>query len=604
MAGRRQGRASQANGSQIPQRVEDAARTMMNNASSGPRRGYIPNGAGQPQQMPGWQQAPQGYYGTQNQQNPYGGYYAPQQPQQPQQGYYQPLQPQQMYYQQQPVNGGQRGYTPAYGSGSGKQPKPKKKKHTILTVLACTLLAAALGTGGYFAVSNHIETKTINEKITPYDGLFCPGVYVDGIHLGGMTPQQAQNSVDSQIRQQHDNWKVQLTFNGEVLGEINADMLGFAVDTSAVLTQAWAQGHTGTAEQRYEEMLRLEQEPYNDYTAKPEGDTSVIDQKLAEIKAAIDTPARDATMTFVPSESYPFLFEDEAYGRSLDTEPLKERLYQMASTMETGTVEITPESIAPAVRVNDLKSRCVLRAEATTKIDHHSSDERNKNIARAFEFISGTVLEPGQTFSFNKVVGERSLSRGFYEAIEYVSGEHVTGVGGGACQASTTVYQAALKAGLNVTKRYFHNDKVSYADYGLDATVYWDRKDLVFKNNTDGNIYITAVVERDPDAKKKSALRTRVDIYGLYRGDVRYELESEIAETIINTQKPKYKKDTNGEYTTYKDEQVTVVEARDGMKVNVYLVEYTGAFLTDRKYLYTDTYEPQPEVIYVGTKNR
>ena len=592
MAGRRTDRVNQQNGNQIPQRVENAARTMMNNASSGPRRGYIPNAHGRqqiPQQQ--WQQVPPGYYNTQNQQPPYGGYYAPQQPQQ---AFYQP---------QQPAGGAQRGYTPAYGATGGKQ-KTKKKGNTVLTVLICMILTAALGTGGYFAITNHIHTQTINDKVLPYDGLFCPGVYVDGIHLGGMTPEQAENSVISQIRQQHDNWKVQLTYNGEVLGEINADMLGFSVDTATVLTNAWAQGHTGTTEQRYEAMLQLEQEPYSDYTAKPEGNTQAIDQKLAEIKQKIDTPARDAMMTFDPSQSYPFLFEEEVYGRTLNTEPLKEKLYHMVSSMETGTVEITPDSIEPAVKVNDLKSTCVLRAEATTKIDHHSSDERNKNIARAFEFINGTVLKPGESFSFNKVVGERTLARGFYEAIEYVSGEHVTGVGGGACQASTTVYQAALKAGLTVTKREFHNDKVSYADYGLDATVYWPRKDLVFKNNTNGNIYITAVVERDPDGKKKSSLRTRVDIYGMYRGDVRYELQSEIAETIINTQKPRYKKDTNGEYTTYKDEQVTVVEARDGMKVNVYLVEYTGAFLTDRKLLYTDNYEPQPEVIYVGTKNR
>ena len=580
MAGRRTDRVNQQNGNQIPQRVENAARTMMNNASSGPRRGYIPNAHGRqqiPQQQ--WQQVPPGYYNTQNQQPPYGGYYAPQQPQQ---AFYQP--------QQQPAGGAQRGYTPAYGATGGKQ-KTKKKGNTVLTVLICLILTAALGTGGYFAITNHIHTQTINDKVLPYDGLFCPGVYVDGIHLGGMTPEQAENSVISQIRQQHDNWKVQLTYNGEVLGEINADMLGFSVDTATVLTNAWAQGHTGTTEQRYEAMLQLEQEPYSDYTAKPEGNTQAIDQKLAEIKQKIDTPARDAMMAFDPSQSYPFLFEEEVYGRTLNTEPLKEKLYHMVSSMETGTVEITPDPIEPAVKVNDLKSTCVLRAEATTKIDHHSSDERNKNIARA-------------CFSFNKVVGERTLARGFYEAIEYVSGEHVTGVGGGACQASTTVYQAALKAGLTVTKREFHNDKVSYADYGLDATVYWPRKDLVFKNNTNGNIYITAVVERDPDGKKKSSLRTRVDIYGMYRGDVRYELQSEIAETIINTQKPRYKKDTNGEYTTYKDEQVTVVEARDGMKVNVYLVEYTGAFLTDRKLLYTDNYEPQPEVIYVGTKNR
>ena len=87
----------------------------MNNASSGPRRGYIPNTAGRqqiPQQQ--WQQVPPGYYNAQNQQPPYGGYYAPQQPQQ---AYYQP---------QQPANGAQRGYTPAYGTAGGKQ-KTKKK---------------------------------------------------------------------------------------------------------------------------------------------------------------------------------------------------------------------------------------------------------------------------------------------------------------------------------------------------------------------------------------------------------------------------------------------------------------------------------------------
>ena len=572
---------------------KNAGENARQGASSGPLRGYIPGR----DQVPGQQNGPAapGY----SMEDP-GQYYYPGN------AYYNnaaPNQGQPSYNGQNPLNGSQRGFIMPPARNDRKQ-KKEKKGGSALPVIALVLVLAVLATGGYFAVSSYRKTKMMTDKVMPYAELFCPGVYVDGIDLGGMTPEQAMNSVQSQIRQRNDAWKVQLTYNGSVAAEIDAKMLNFTVDPAAVMNKALMQGHEGDLEQRYEAMLRLEQEPYADYTAKPEGNTQAIDVKLAEIKEKIDTPARDAMMIFDPSQSFPFLFEEEVYGRTLNTEPLKEKLYHMVSTMETGTVEITPDPIEPALKVNDLMSTCVLRAEATTKIDHHSSDERNKNIARAFEFINGTVLKPGDTFSFNKVVGERTLARGFYEAIEYVSGEHVTGVGGGACQASTTVYQAALKAGLTVTKREFHNDKVSYADYGLDATVYWPRKDLVFKNNTNGNIYIPAVVEKDPDGKKQSSLRTRVDIYGMYRGDVRYELQSEIAETIINTQKPRYKKDTNGEYTSYKDEQVTVVEARDGMKVNVYLVEYTGAFLTDRKLLYTDNYEPQPEVIYVGTRNR
>ena len=167
------------------------------------------------------------------------------------------------------------------------KPQKPKKKHTGLIVFAVIVLLAALGTGGYFAATHYIRTKEISEKVEPYNGLFCPGVYVDGISLGGMTPEQAMNSVQSQIQQRHDDWKVQLVYNGNQIAEINSDMLGFSVDATHVMNQAWQQGHTGDQEQRYEAMLKLEQEPYVAYTAQPSGNTQVIDQLLAQIKEAI-----------------------------------------------------------------------------------------------------------------------------------------------------------------------------------------------------------------------------------------------------------------------------------------------------------------------------
>ena len=576
MAGNRQSSGNTpGNGSRIPQRVENAAQFMMNQDSSGPRRGYIPPESSRTAQTHGNRQQTGRQVAAQDV----------------------------FYTAQSPVTGSQRGFI--MSAGQTASPK-KKKKHTGLAVFLVILLLAGLGTGGYFAASHFIRQKTINEKVEPYDSFFCPGVYVDGIHLGGMTPEQALNSVQSQIQQRHDAWKVQLYYNGEQIAEIDADMLDFNVDPRDVLTEAWQQGHTGENEQRYEEMLRLEQDPYYAYTAKPNGNTRVIDEKLAEIKAAIDMPAVDAEMKgFDPSLPYPFDISDEAYGYSLDTEPVKQQLYRMVSTMESGTVNLVPERLEPAVRKADLMKKYMLRSYASTPIDKHSTEDRNNNIRHAFDFINGYVLQPGKTFSFNGVVGERTPENGFFPAIEYVYGEHVEGYGGGVCQASTTLFQAAVCAGLQILKREPHSDKVSYSDLGKDATVYWYGKrriDLTFKNNTDSPVYIVAAVKQDSSNKRR--LNATVAIYGADMGDVRYELESEITETLPAPFTPVYKKDTNGTYVTYKDQQKSISSAKEGYVVKSYLVEYTSGVQTNRKLLYTDTYEAKAEVIYVGVKDR
>ena len=560
----RRRRNTSGSADRIPQRVENAVQSM---ASSGPRRGYIPPDTGRIHQTQGnWQQA--------------GG--------QPMQGSYPPGQNQQVPYY--PANGAQRGYIMPQGQ-MNRNPK-KKKGHGFLIGIAVLLLVTALGTGGYFAVTDYLHQKTVSEKTEPYNELFCPNVYVDGIHLGGMTYEQAYNSIQSQIQQRHDAWSVQLTYNGSQVIEINADMLGFSVDPTSVLSRAWQQGHTGDLEQRYEDMLRLEQEMYADYTAQPSGNTQVIDEKLEQIKAAIDMPATDAQVLEPDfTQIYPFRFSDEAYGRVLHTDKIKEDLYRMASTMESGAVELETEieRLNPSVTKADLMKHYTLRSDKYTPIDKHSPDNRNNNIRRAFELINGYRLEPGKTFSFNKVVGERTEARGFYEAVEYVSDEHVKGIGGGVCQASTTLYQAAVCAGLQILNREPHSDSVSYTDYGKDATVYWfkggKKIDFTFKNNTDGDIYIVCMVQSDPQNKKR--LIARVIIYGEDMGDVMYEIDTTEVETIPCMLPPKYVGDKS-----------EVAKAREGHIVDSYRVEYTNGVETNRVKLYRDTYNPKPEKIY------
>ena len=585
---------------QIPQRVENAAR-FMTGASSGPSRGYVPQARvqnGQPvQQQNGWQQT-----GAQNgwQQNGW-----QQTGAQPASGGNPAQTNRQGAYMagQSAMTSGQRGYIMPSGTQQAKLPGKKKKGRKLFAWIAAVVVFAALGTGGYYALTQYQHTKMINDKVEPYNNLFCPGVYVDGIHLGGMTPEQGMNSVQSQIRQRHDAWKVELTYNGAVVAEINADMMEFNVDPAHVMNEAWLQGHTGDNEQRYEAMLRLEQEPYEAYTAKPDGNTQAIDNKLAEIKEQIDTKPTDAAMVgFDPEQAYPFIFTDEAYGLTLNTDTVKEKLYQMVSTMESGTVDLVPERTEPAVRKADLMKHYMLRSSVYTPIDKHSSEDRNNNIRKALGIINGYVLNPGKTFSFNSVVGQRSEANGWYPAIEYVYGEHVEGFGGGACQASTTLYQAAVCAGLQILKREPHSDSVSYTDYGKDATVGKRKIDLSFKNTTDEPIYIVAGVQEDPSNKKR--LIAKVSMYGQDMGDVRYELESEITETLPAPFEPVYVKDTGATYVIYKDQQESVSPAKEGYVVKSYRVQYTGNVITERKELYTDTYEPKAERIYVGTRDR
>ena len=277
----------------------------------------------------------------------------------------------------------------------------------------------------------------------------------------------------------------------------------------------------------------------------------------------------------------------------------------MVSKLESGTIELMPTRLEPSVRKADLMKHYMLRSSVYTPIDKHSTENRNMNIQRAFDFINGYVLEPGKTFSFNNVVGERTEARGFYAAIEYVYGEHVEGFGGGVCQASTTLYQAAVCAGLQILKREPHSDSVSYTDYGKDATVYWVGKrkiDLSFKNTTDEPIYIVASVQKDPSNKKR--LIAKVSMYGQDMGDVRYEIEAEVVETLPAPFEPVYVKDTNATYVIYKDQQESVSKAKEGYVVKSYRVQYSGSVQTERKELYTDRYEPKPERIYVGTKDR
>lgn len=484
-------------------------------------------------------------------------------------------------------------------------PAPILRRLILVGILAVVVIVGVL-------VGQSIDQKRKAEAmaaaVAQYDYVFCPGVFVDGIHLGGMTPEEAINAITTQAEQRRDAWRVQLTFQGQLISEISASQLGMDVQLTDAINSAWNQGHAGTVAMRKQAMDELLLNPFNAYSTLPEGDITVIDSILDGIAAQFYVPMKNAeVVTFDASRSTePFTYAEAETGRYLDVQPVKQRVYQMLSSMTPGVIELEPIYVKPQITISDLAAKIVtLRATATTDISTASTEDRNKNIIEAFRRINGTIINPGETFSFNSIVGERSLKNGFLPAPEYTYGQEVMGVGGGVCQASTTVYQAAVRSGMEILKRDPHSMEVRYAAWGTDATVNSTRGheiDLKFRNNTAYPIYIKAGVESKEG--NRSRLVTRVTIYGQYMGDgVTYNFDTKL-ETILPPEEAQIEVDKKAQYVTYDDETHIYQEAKSGLKVTSYQVKYVAGFEQDRIFLDTDTYKPKPQIIYIGATQR
>ena len=149
----------------------------------------------------------------------------------------------------------------------------------------------------------------------------------------------------------------------------------------------------------------------------------------------------------------------------------------------------------PSVTTNMIGTEAFpdLLSEFSTKYSA-SNKNRTTNLILASNKINGTVLMPGETFSYNKVVGERTIQAGYKEAPIYVSGRVENGIGGGICQITTTLYNAVVYANLDIVERSNHQFVPSYAGPSRDATVVYGAIDFKFKNNRDYPIKITCSV--------------------------------------------------------------------------------------------------------------
>lgn len=421
---------------------------------------------------------------------------------------------------------------------------------------------------------------------------FYEGVSVDGLKLSGYTMEDAKEKLLVLNADRIQSMTVRLAYNDREW-TISPEQLGVELNIDEVLEEAWQLGRTGNIFARQNEINQLKKEEKN-LTTSLTYDDEMLRTKLSEVKAAVDLAATNATVSFDPSKEEKFKITQESNGRNVNLDALVSQVKTQLDNGFTSVIEIKPDIVAPTVLAADLEKATTRIVRTTTDLGS-SSDARIHNVKTALAFFNGMIVQPGQEVSFNATTGPRGLEEGYQNAGVIQDDEIVDGPGGGVCQVSTTLYQALVKANIEIVRSNKHSMPVSYVDVGTDAAVAYDYKDLIFRNNTDYPIFIEGRVSGNTVA---------VSIYGypLEEG-MTVEIVTDVYETI-QPEEAKIILDTEGEYVTYTDETKVKKKEREGIKVKSFRVIKMNGEEVSRELLRDDYYKEVQGEIYQGVTPR
>ena len=310
---------------------------------------------------------------------------------------------------------------------------------------------------------------------------------------------------------------------------------------------------------------------------------------VQKIKQEIDTAAVNSEIAFTPDRRPMFRISRHKDGRSLDEKRLYQDIYLGLRKGHAVTIAAKPLCVHPDVRVED-NVKLTKKISSFSTSFASSAEGRKNNIRLALKKINGTVIAPHAEFSFNGKVGPRTEKNGFTVAKIIVGGEYVEGVGGGVCQASTTVYNAALTAGMQITCVRNHSILPSYVPPSLDAMVSGSNGDLKFVNPFETPVFVKAECAGDT---------ARVTFYG---AELPYVIKT-VSREKQRKPAPQDKEivDTEHKYIPADSPagtRVRVAYGHEGVKSEAYLRYFTpsGAFLREEK-IRTDTYISTPGIV-------
>lgn len=452
--------------------------------------------------------------------------------------------------------------TSSYRSPRRRRRDPKYGVIAIVGVILMIVIASVVygmqSSGRHKLIQQETETETVTE--VPETELEKE-VSVDGISITGMSREEARQTLID-----HYPWTMKAQYQDDTYEITNL----MTVKIDGLLDEIYSS------------------EPKNIYTLDASGLDTAVDQEIESMKARWNKAAKNGSISSYDASSDSFTFAGEQTGIAINEEQLKSDIQSALSAKQFDKViTVSASEVQPEYSTAAAKQKYKTIGTYTTNTT--SNSKRNTNIRLAAAALNGTIVGPGQEVSFNDTVGQRTEAKGYQGAAAYNNGEVVQEIGGGVCQVSTTLYNAALKAGMKISMRRSHTFEPSYVTPGMDATVSWGGPDFRFINTSSSAIGIKA---------SYSNQTVTVSIYGVpvLEDGVTYSLEATKTETF-DLPEPQYEEDQ----TLQPGQEVVKSKGTQGSRWQVKLVVKKDGQVISSEVDHTATYKGHNPVIRRNT---
>ncbi len=413
------------------------------------------------------------------------------------------------------------------------------------------------------------------------DGRILPGVAIAGIPVAGMTSQEAtarvQAAVDVRLRRPLNLrlTETSIQFTYEQLG-VRAGSIREAIAAASTL------GHAGPRWSYWVTRLLLARVPVN-IPVPYRHDEAVLNNVLTGLANGL--PARPQDAEVAVRNGAVVVVRPSQIGRVLDVAATRARIHE-ALAADAGALDAVVHTYAPKFATEDAEAIGGPLATFSTQVA--PIPHRTHNIALAAASIRGRVLAPGEMFSYNRAIGPTTSQRGFLEAPVLINDELVPGEGGGVCQVSSTLFNVALLANLEILTRANHSRPVPYIPIGRDATVNTGALDLRFRNTSGHHLLLWASLEGQA---------LTITAYGSPVVGQEVSLLITDREELAPPEGTVTKPDPELEAG-----QVVTREPKAGYRVKTYRLITVNGQLVRKEFIGTSFYRPMPRAIKVGTK--
>ncbi|MEE0595674.1 MAG: VanW family protein [Agathobacter sp.] len=441
-------------------------------------------------------------------------------------------------------------------------------------------LGVLLTAVGAICLMTNIHPVKAAEGVTIADG-----VYIGNVNVSGMTEKQAQSAVEEYVAGLMDTTFTLKGESGSV--SMTAQDMGVSADVNTAVTEAVALGRAGSLINRYKTTEDLKKQPVV-LDMHLSVDKQATAQKLYKDSDKLSVAAVDNGLT---RENGAFQFVKGKEGVEVNIVDSVYAINDFLAEEWDGTnneIELVTDVVEPRGNEEELAQVTDLLGSFSTDFST-SGAGRAKNVTNGCSKINGTILYPGDSFDMAKTVSPFTQENGYELAGAYQNGTTVESFGGGICQVATTLYNAVIRAELEITMRFNHSMLVSYVQPSMDAAIAGDYKDLRFKNNLDAPVYIEGYC---------SGGVIYFNVYGKETRPANREISFE-SETVSTTDpETKFNLDSSLAIGYWSVDQ----SAHTGCVAQLWKIVKVDGEQQSRDLFNKSNYQASPKIITIGTK--